>query len=254
MKNKILSIILLLLFTTIINAQVPERPKKARLVNDYVGILNANEVAQLEQKLVKFNNSTSTQIVIVIVDDLNGQDKSMFAYEIGEKWGVGQKKFNNGVVILVKPTGGQGERKTFIAVGYGLEPVIPDAIAKRIVEKELLPYFRNNDFYGGLDKATNVIMKLAMKEFTPDEYIEKTKTKPITYFPIIFVILFFIIFRAISVRSYSRSNSIPFWTALFLMSSMGGHGGSYGSFSSGSGGFGGFGGGGFGGGGAGGSW
>lgn len=235
---------------------IPERPRPPRLVNDYLNILSAQQKSSLENKLVKFNNSSSTQIVIVIIGDLSGYDKAEFAYKIGEEWGVGQKGKDNGIVILVKPTGGQGQRKTYIAVGYGLEGIIPDAIAKRIVDHELLPNFKNNRFYDGLYAATDVLISLSLKEFKAEDYVAKTKKK---FGPPLIMIIFFILIilfsRLVRVRSYSSTNSIPFWTAFWLMGSMGGHhSGAFGNFSSGGGSFGGFGGGGFGGGGAGGSW
>ena len=192
-----------------------------------------------------------------------------FAFDIGEQWGIGQGKFDNGVVVLVKPTGGQGNRKSFIAVGYGLEGVIPDLTAKHIVERELISNFRNGNFFKGLDEGTDVLMSLAIGEFNSDAYGKRAKKSapwPLLI-PILFVIFMMFILPIFRIRSYSRTNNVSFWVAMALMSQASrSHGGSYGGFSSGgggfggfgsggsSGGFGGFGGGGFGGGGAGGSW
>jgi len=258
MKRLITSVFALFLTVSVLG-QVPEKPHPPRLLNDYSGLLSPEEQQVLEYKLDTFSRSTTTQIVIVIVDDLGGYEPSQFAYELGEKWGVGKKGFNNGVVILVKPTGGAGEKKTFIATGYGLEAVIPDAIAKRIVEQEMIPMFKQNRFFDGLNSATDVIMSLAAKEFTPQEYVDATpapKRSPGYFFLVVIVI--WLIIRMFSVRSYASTNRIPFWTALWLLSSTSrSHGGGFGNFSSGGGsfgGFGGFGGGSFGGGGAGGSW
>ncbi|MFC1731233.1 TPM domain-containing protein [candidate division KSB1 bacterium] len=247
---------LLFLFSgDIFSQDFPKRPKT--LVNDYIGILSQSERNSLEQKLVSFNDSTSTQISIIIVDDLLGLDPADYAQRIGEKWGVGQKGFDNGVVILVKPTGGEGQRKTYIATGYGLEGVIPDLIAKRIVDNELNPQFRKGNFYDGLDKACNVIMSLALGEYSSEDYKNKTKGNPLGFLiPIVLFAIFVLISKMNASKSYSKVNNIPFWTAFWLMSatSKRSHGGSWGNFNSGSGGFGGFGGGSFGGGGAGGSW
>ena len=235
-----------------------------RLVNDYVGILNSHELNQLENKLVQYSNSTSTQIAIVIVRDLCGYDRASYTYTLADKWGVGQKGKDNGVMIMVKPTGGQGERGAFIATGYGLEGVIPDAVAKRIVENEMIPRFKENDFYGGLDAASDVIMKLAGKEFTPQEYVKRANRKNLIPFFIIVLVFFFIFLSKVrQTRRYAINHSLGFWAAWALLSaSASRHSGRYSGFSSGSGifgggsggGFGGFGGGGFGGGGAGGSW
>ena len=235
----------------------PAKPNPPRLVNDFAGLLNTEEVSLLEQKLQQFARKTSNQIVLVSMKDLGGYDASEYAFKLGEKWGVGQKDEDNGLVVLIKP-GAEGKGKMFIAVGYGLEGIIPDAVTKRIIEHEFIPSFRQNKYYEGIDLGTTVLMKLAVQEFNAEVYLEETK-------PGVGSALFIIIFMiAISVfsgfsraRSYSRVNNIPFWTALFLMSSARRGGSGYGNFTSGGGGFGGFGGfggGGFGGGGAGGSW
>ena len=255
--NKIPVLLLALLISTAGYTRDDCFPKKSnRLVNDYVGILNSSQEIQLENKLVNFANSTSTQIAIVIVKDLCGYDKASYTFKLAEDWGVGQRGSDNGVVIMVKPVGGTGQRHTFIATGYGLESVIPDAIAKRIVEYEMIPEFKNNNFYGGLDAATDVIMKLASGEFGPDDYKKSTNTKGLFgMIPILFFVFIYILSRYQRARSYARTNHLGFWAAWALMSSASrSHRGHYGGFSSGGGGFGGFGGGSFGGGGAGGSW
>ncbi|HPS63628.1 MAG TPA: TPM domain-containing protein, partial [Bacteroidales bacterium] len=126
-------------FSTTLAQDIPVRPDPPRLVNDFAGILSQEDASRLEQKLVIFNDSTSTQITIVIVKSLNGYDKNDFAQRLGQLWGVGQKGKNNGAVVLVKPKypGEKGEAS--IQTGYGLEGVIPDALAKRIVEVEMIP-------------------------------------------------------------------------------------------------------------------
>lgn len=254
---KTISFLTLLLFFTQLKAQEDCFPKKGnKLVYDNTNTLTPNQVNQLNYKLVNYANSTSTQIVVVIVDDLCGEDPAMYATKLGHKWGVGQGDKDNGAVIMVKPTGGSGQRKVYIATGYGLEGIIPDAIAKRIVENEMIPHFKNGDIYGGIDAAATVIMELASGEYPPEEYVKKSEGSPLPYF---FLILFIIFFSFISrigrTRKYARTNHMSFWMAMMLMnSSMNRHSGHYGNFTSGGGSFGGFGGGGFGGGGAGGSW
>jgi uncharacterized protein len=127
------------LFAVSAFAQIPERPNPNRLVNNlskaFPNFLSQQEEQQLEQQLQNFSLETSNQICIVIVDDLNGLDDASFAVEILNKWGVGQKDKNNGVVILVKPTGNSGERRLFISVGYGLEGAITDLQTKHITRK-----------------------------------------------------------------------------------------------------------------------
>ena len=252
----ILFSLLIIVSSTVANAQDDCFPKPGnQLVYDNTNTLSKDQIRSLNNKLVQFANSTSTQIAIVLVDDLCGHDKAQYTYTLAEKWGVGEKGKENGILIMVKPTGGSGQRRTFIATGYGLEGAIPDATAKRIVEKEMIPHFRSNDIYGGLVAATSVIMKLAEGEFSSKEYSSKQKSG--NYSSILGLLFFTLIYFFISLtraRSYSKRNNMGMWAAFMLMSSSSrGRGGSFGGFSSG--GFGGgFGGGSFGGGGASGGW
>ncbi|MEI7675653.1 MAG: TPM domain-containing protein [Bacteroidales bacterium] len=269
MKTKIVRLLLtLFLFAVLgsVSAQVPERPNPPRLVNDFAGLFSSGQQQQLEQVLVEFNDSTSNQILIVTVKDLGGQEKSEFAYQIGRTWGVGQKKLNNGLVILIKPrTDTKGE--AFIATGYGLEGPLPDAICKRIVENEMIPHFRQKDYFGGVVQALRVIIPIAKGEY---KYPMEKKKGSSGYGGLLVLIVFFVFFIVISRKNRNNGNfsssgaggGSDLWSMLFLASLFGrsnNGGGSWGNFSGGgndSGGsdFGGFGGGDFGGGGAGGSW
>jgi uncharacterized protein len=267
----ILSFLVLHIANTSLQAQPADKcacypPPPTNLVVDLVDILTPNEEQMLERKLRALNAETSNQVVIVTLDKLCAGDAAMTAYEIGECWKVGQKEFDNGIVILVKPTGGPGERHTFIATGYGLEGAIPDATAKLIVEKEMIPNFRGENYFAGLDKAVDVISELARGEYNFNDYGKKDSGGGfLSLLPILFFILvwFLLLYRRTS--TYARNNDLGFWAALMLMNAASGrHRGSYGNFTSGrggfggggfgGGGFGGFGGGSFGGGGAGGSW
>jgi len=270
MKNilsKITFILSFLVSTLIVQSQeIPEPMSPPRLVNDFVGFLSQNEQSILERELLLFNNETSTQIYIVVVKSLDGYDKAQYAFDLGEKWKIGQKGKDNGILILVRPGYQNIKGEIFIAVGYGLEGVVPDAIAKRIVEYEIKPEFIKGNYYQGLKAAINTMMELTRGEYTADEYVQRSKKKSSgSYFPILFIIMI-IIFSSIGGRRrrgrhHSVGSNIPFWIALSMLGSGSrSSGGSFGNFSSGSGsfgGFGGFGGGGggsFGGGGAGGSW
>ncbi|MFZ4455277.1 MAG: TPM domain-containing protein [Bacteroidales bacterium] len=263
-----LSTMLLLAFT--VAAQVPAKPEPPRLVNDLAGIFSPEQQQQLESVLVEFSDSTSNQVVIVTVNDLGGLDKADFAYQVGKNWGVGGAKFNNGLVILIKPKNDtRGE--AFIATGYGLEGALPDAVCKRIIENEMIPYFRQNDYFGGVAKALSVIIPIAKGEY---KYPMGKKKSGSGYGGIILVIFFFIIFIIITNKNKNNGNfrggggsgssSSGDLLSMILLGSMlsgrshsgswGGFSGGGGSSSGGGGGFGGFGGGSFGGGGAGGSW
>ena len=239
----------------------PPAPNPPRLVNDFTGTLSAEEVAQLEKKLLAYSDSTSTQVSIVLLSSVGPYNIADYAFQLGEQWGIGGKGKDNGILIL----GAMEDRKIFIATGPGMEGAIPDALAKRIVTDMILPNFKMEAYYQGLDQATDMIFKLASGEYTADEVMsEENPVLGIIF--ILFFIFIFIVLPIIKNRKDNnnhmggRSGGIDFWTTLFLANLLGGGGrgssggGSFGDFSSGGGSFGGFGGGSFGGGGAGGSW
>lgn len=235
--------------------RVPERPSPPKLVNNlsvaFPAFITASEVETLEQKLVNFEIETSTQIVVIIVDDLGGYDANAYATEVGHKWGVGQGKFDNGVVILVKPTGGEGERDAYIAVGYGLEGAITDITATEIVDNEMIPEFKNGNNYAGIDAAVAKVMEFAKGEITAPEYSKSHKGSGIKWswlFPLLIVVLVFI------VKMKSGGGGTIGRGGFYGGSFGGGSWGGGSSFGGGGSSFGGFGGGGFGGGGGGGKW
>jgi uncharacterized protein len=266
-NSKHLVLIIIFLFfasvSGLVAQDIPDPMQPPRLVNDFAGILTIDQIDRLENKLVAFNDSTSTQIAVVIVKSLNGYDKNDFAQRLGQKWGIGQKGKKNGIVVLVKPKYLQEKGEVSIQSGYGLEGVLPDITCKRIIENEMIPSFIKDDYYTGIDNATSTIISITKGEYTADQYNKRKKSSPYgMLIPIIIMIVVFILIRGSRGGTHSVGKSLPFWTALWLLGSMGrgGHSGSWGDFQSGSGGFGGgggfggFGGGGFGGGGAGGSW
>jgi uncharacterized protein len=269
MKNKklILSVAAVFILITVsafrIAAQdFPEKPVPPRLVNDFAGMLTSQEVNALEEKLVAYNDSTSTQISIVTVSDLHGYDKADYAVRLAEQWGIGQKGLNNGVIILVKPKTSESQGQVQIDQGYGLEGVIPDIVCAQIIDNEILPEFRAGNYYQGLEKATSTLMSLASGEFPADKYGKPKGGDLSGLAPFIFFIIFIIIvlfFRSSggSNQKHISNKGLPLWMLLTMMNSGSNkHSGSWGGFSGGGGGggFGGFGGGSFGGGGAGGSW
>lgn len=271
LKNKILVFTgLVLLSLSGFSLDLPTRPEPPTLVNDFAGIIDQGSKMQLERKLVDFFASTSNQIAVVTVNDLQGYDPADFAFRLGEKWGIGNAKFDNGILILVKPKTSDSRGEAFIAVGYGLEGAIPDAIAKRIVEQEMIPGFKQGDMAGGINNAVEVLSSLARGEYSSQQYAKK-RSGGAGIGSLFFVFLVFIVVISRFSRSgryYSSGSrsSLPFWLAMGLFSGAGRrHDGFFDSFSNGSGSFGGgsgssfgdfggFGGGSFGGGGAGGSW
>lgn len=232
---------------------LPERPSPPKLVNDFAGVMQSSEVAALEQKLVAFNDSNSTQIAIVTLKSIEGYDIADYAFKLGEKWGVGQKGKDNGILIVVAPN----DRKVFIATGYGAEEYVTDAMARRIIEQKFKPYFKNNNYYQGLEDGTNDIIDLLTGKFKAEPQETKGKHKG-SFLRIIIIIIIIIVLIKIfgggnrGGRTFNSSGPI-FWGGLGGFG-RGFGGGSSGGFGGGGGGFGGFGGGSFGGGGAGGSW
>ena len=266
--QKKFAILFLLLFAiSICHAQrIPDRPSPPRLVTDYTNTLTASQVNSLEYKLRNYNDTTSTQIAVVFINDLQGTTAADFAYQIGEKWGVGTKE-NNGIVILVKPKN-ETKGEVFISVGYGLEQYVPDALAKRIIETQMIPAFRYNDYYGGVNNAIDSIIKLASGGFSSDSEDEDAAFAALMIIIIgmIVMILYITLIGKASTTISSKSDNSSFWKTLFWLSLLNNsshrhhnHHNHWNNFSGGSGGFGGgsfggFGGGSFGGGGAGGSW
>ncbi|WP_295119930.1 YgcG family protein [uncultured Chitinophaga sp.] len=251
----------LLLWTVLItgvaaNAQDIPKPKNPpQLVNDFAGVLLREDAAKLEQKLERYEDSTSSEIVIVTMRTIGDYEASEVAFKILREWGVGKKDKNNGLVILVAVD----DRKVRIETGYGMENVVPDAIAYRIIDQQIKPAFREGHYYQGLDDAVNSIMKAAA-----GEYHAVPKKKKDVGVGGGALILFIIIILIIISRSGGRGGGGTFsrrgfngWGGVgggFLGGGFGGGGGGgFGGGSSG-GGFGGFGGGSGIGGGASGNW
>jgi uncharacterized protein len=234
----------------------PAAPNPPRLVNDFTGTLSAEDLGKLEQKLLAYSDSTSTQVSIVLLGSVGGYDISDYAFQLGEQWGIGGKGKDNGILILAA----MYDRKVFIATGRGMEGVVPDALAERIVYNLILPNFKTEAYYQGLDEATDMIFKLASGEYQPDEAMKELDNLWVLILFACFMIFVLImsIRNAIKYKNNHMSgkgSAISFWTAFALANrSTGGSSGSFGDSSSGGGSFGGFGGGSFGGGGAGGSW
>ena len=234
------------------NTVIPDKPNPPRLVNDFAGILSSSERDQLEQKLRTYNDSTSTQITIVIVKTTEPYPIGDFAFQVGRKWGIGQQGKNNGLVLAWATQ----TRKVFIAPGYGLEGAIPDAIAKRIITNTIAPAFKQEQYYQGLDAATTEIIRRASGEYKaePDT---NTGEDSGSFFIIliIFLIIIFVISRRRGGGSGGRGGGfMPMFFPTSTYSGWGGSGGGSFGGDSGGGGFGGFGGGSFGGGGAGGDY
>ncbi len=239
----------------------PPRPSPPRLVNDLSNTLSPSEESALEEKLVAYNDSTSTQISIVLMGSVGPYDISDYTFQLGEQWGIGRKDKDNGMLILAA----MEDRKVFIATGYGLEGAVPDAVARRIVDNVIVPAFKKDAYYEGLNQATDMVIKLAEGEYDAEEVATKGNNSGAIFFLLFFIFIFFIL-PIIKNRKDNNNHmggkgrKVDLFTTIMLASMLGRRGGGgLGGFSGGGGGFsgggfGGFGGGSFGGGGAGGSW
>lgn len=254
-----LALVLTLLLCLTMLAQVPKRPDPPRLVNDMAGVLVNDAV--LEDTLESFAHNTSNQICIVTMHDLQGYEPAEMAYKIGQEWGVGDKRFNNGVVILIKPKTATSGGKVFIATGYGVEGALPDALCRRIIENKLIPAFRTGDYEAGVWDALAVMMPILKGEYDAEEYMaqeDEMGTEDIIAIIFFLAIFFYILYWSShgGGSSGTGGRNTGTWGGPPIIFT-GGSGWGSSSGSSGWGGgssWGGFGGGSFGGGGAGGSW
>ncbi len=142
-------------------------PEPDRFVYDYVGVMGS-DASRINRVLVNFSKQTSNQIAVVIVDTLQGLEPAEFAYTLGDEWGVGSSGHDNGVVILIKPKTGdtyEGKGQVFIATGRGLEGAIPDIYCHQIVEQQMMPRLKENDYDGAVNIATVTLMNAAKGEY-----------------------------------------------------------------------------------------
>jgi uncharacterized protein len=234
------------------NAQftIPDKPSFQTSVYDYADVLNQLEEKELEKKLIRYSDSTSTQIVVISIDDLKGEDIGILTPKWAHQWGIGQAKEDNGILILLS----KNDRKIWIAPGYGVEEKLTAGINGELIRNIIIPEFKSGSYYTGLDKGADAIFDVLRGKYKGSRKEKKDN------FPIFPILIFIFILILIISKSKGGGNSGGGSRGLdladiIILSSLGrsGGGGSFGGGSSG--GFGGgFGGGGFSGGGAGGSW
>lgn len=243
---------------------IPEKPDFQTSVYDYYKLLSSSEKSSLEQKLVKYSDTTSTQIVIAIISSTKGENINYLGAQWGEKWGIGQAKEDNGILILLA----REDRRIAINTGKGIEYLLTDALSKRIIERDIIPYFKQNDYYGGLNRGSDAVFEVLTGEYKGTRKSSNKNEFPIGF---IFIFIFIILLIVISKNKRgggnrgnrgNRSDGIDILEAIILSNigrgsyrkgASGGFG-SGGGWSSGGGFGGGFGGGSFGGGGASGGW
>lgn len=262
MKYQRVSFLLLLLCYLVGQAQfkIPEKPVEQTSVYDYIELLTQQQKNALEQKLIRYSDSTSTQIVVAIIKSTEGEDIDYLGAQWGHQWGIGQAEKDNGVLVLLA----RGDRRIAISTGYGVEARLTDAMSRRIIQNVIIPRFKQDDYYGGLNDGTDAIFQVLSGEFKEERSFDNRPGFPLEIF--LPVIIFFVILIILSRRNRrgggrnggKRSGGLDLWD-IIILSNMGRSSGSSGGFggggSFGGGGFGGgFGGGGFGGGGASGGW
>ncbi|RTY68904.1 MULTISPECIES: TPM domain-containing protein [unclassified Flavobacterium] len=253
-----LKLFVYLLFTQVSFAQftIPEKPTLQTSVYDYAKVLSATEKAQLEEKLIKYSDSTTTQIVVITIESLKGEDVSQLATRWAQNWGIGgTAKEDNGVIILLSKT----ERKIAINPGYGLEDRLTAGTGGEIIRNIIIPEFKKGTYYSGLDKGTDALIDVFKGKY---KGVRKQTPKE-KEFPILPIIVIVIVILVLISRNKGGGNSGnsggggPSLLDVIILSSLAGGrgGGGFGGGGSSGGGFGGgFGGGGFSGGGSSGSW
>lgn len=237
---------------------IPEKPAFQTSVYDYANLMSAQEKKALEDKLVRYSDSTTTQIVAITIPSLKGEDIGILAPKWAHQWGIGQAKEDNGVIILLAAA----ERKIWIAPGYGVEDRLTAGITGELVRNVIIPEFKAGSYYNGLNKGADAIFDVLKGKYKGERKKDKESGSPIFFFVILFIIILIVILSRRGgggPRSGNRGGGFDLADMIILSNlGRGGFGGgssSGGSWGGGGGGFGGgFGGGGFSGGGAGGSW
>ena len=233
-------VLFVFLFGIIAQAQfkIPEKPSFQTSVYDYAKLLSDAEKTQLEEKLVRYSDTTSTQIVVITIDDLKGEDVGVLATNWAQTWGIGQAKEDNGVIILVS----KNDRKISIRPGYGVEDRLVAGICGQIIRNDITPEFKTGSYYNGLNKGADSIFKVLTGKYKG----ERKQEKEGSIIPILIIIAFVIIFLIIASKNKGNNGGNsggfggPDLMDVIILSRMGRGGG--------------FGGGGFSGGGASGSW
>lgn len=246
--------------------EIPEKPSFQTSVYDYANILSPAEKTQLEEKLVRYSDSTTTQIVVITIESLKGEDVSQLATKWAQTWGLGQAKEDNGVIILLA----KNEKKIAINPGYGLEDRLTAGIGGTIIRNIIIPEFKAGSFYNGLDKGTDAIIDVFKGKYKGERKQGAKDGQNFPILPFIIIVVIVLILLARNKRggggNSGNSGGGPSLLDVIILSNLGrsGGGGGFGGFGGGSsgggfggggGGFGGgFGGGGFSGGGSSGSW
>src|ERR1700709_2314625 len=145
--KKLLLILFVFISLASVAQNIPAAPNPPRLVNDFAHVMTADQVEELESKLVSYDDTTSIQIAIVTIPTTGDYDIADYALKILRDWKIGNKKTNNGIIVLAAIQ----DHKVYIATGYGMEGVLPDITSKQIIEDEVVPNFKQENYYRGFD-------------------------------------------------------------------------------------------------------
>lgn len=232
--SKIAISFLLLLFVRanyICALEVPGHPKGR--VSDYTDTLSPNEISALNKKLADFEEQTTNQIAVLIIPSLEGDNLEDYSIRLADKWKIGQKGKDNGVILLIV----KNDRKIRIEVGYGLEAVLPDGLAGSIIRDEIAPLFRKAQFFAGINRGVDAIMKAtssAVDATTPKRRESRTNYQALLFWLFIIFLSWIPFIRRYRRWRWERSRGITHLGFRAYSSSVGG-----GGFSGGGGGFGG---------------
>jgi uncharacterized protein len=246
---------------------IPKKPEFQTSVYDYINLFSPGEKKQLEEKLIRYSDTTSTQIVVAVISSTKGEYINYLGAQWAESWGIGQAKEDNGIFILLA----KDDRKIGISTGKGIEYLLTDALSKRIITRDIIPYFKQGDYAGGLNRGVDAIFEVLNGEY---QGTRKTSSQGFPFEVLFFLFIIFIILIIAISKSRgggggnggNRSDSRSLLEAIILSNmgrgsysrrssgGFGGFGGSSGGGFGGGGFGGGFGGGSFGGGGASGGW
>ena len=178
-------IIFVLLLSSVVGAL--DVPALRGRVNDYAGAMQANQVQSLEARLMQLERDTGHQLAVLTVPTLDGEDIEGFSIRVAENWKIGKKGFDNGAILVVAVK----DRRLRLEVGYGLEGLLPDAIAKRVTADYIVPHFRQQDYGGGIVAGIAAVDKILRQEPLPEAARKKAQSRANNLsFPVMLAITF----------------------------------------------------------------
>lgn len=154
------------------DSDFPARPDTAIFVHDFAGVLRQSKV--IDDSLRAFSKRTTNQIMVITVKDLGDYDPKMYAVELGDRWGIGQAKLDNGLIILIKPKTRDSKGQFAICPGRGLGGALPDVTCKRIVDGKAIPALKKGDYDAAVWAVLKAVMPICAGEISGDEATKKS--------------------------------------------------------------------------------